>query len=289
MIFLKNASALNEGHQEGRNVDSSQLSLRQWEFHDLLFHAQTRFRRNDARSGGSYRFMGVIKPQKALYYPQSTDKVKLFKPDLINLYANDVSFTKVLESRKSVRPNKCDIPISIDQLGEFLYRSSRIREVWKLDHESLSSEELLSKPYPSGGSIYELEVYLIANNCNGLDPALYRYVADEHLLYKISERNNLTNSIVNAAMSASKSETEPQLLFIITARFGRLNWKYENIAYSLILKHVGVLYQTMYLVATAMGLAPCAIGGGNSELFSKVAKLECYDESSVGEFMLGTM
>ncbi len=58
-------------------------------------------------------------------------------------------------------------------------------------------------------------------------------------------------------------------------------------AYSLILKHVGVAYQTMYLVATAMGLAPCALGGGNSALFCKVAGTEYWDESSVGEFFLG--
>ena len=39
------------------------------------------------------------------------------------------------------------------------------------------------------------------------------------------------------------------------------------------LKHVGVVYQTWYLVATAMGLAPCALGGGDAELFGEAAGL----------------
>jgi hypothetical protein len=51
---------------------------------------------------------------------------------------------------------------------------------------------------------------------------------------------------------------------------------------------VGVLYQTMYLVATAMGLAPCALGGGDSALFSEAVGANSLEESSVGEFILGS-
>jgi SagB-type dehydrogenase family enzyme len=73
----------------------------------------------------------------------------------------------------------------------------------------------------------------------------------------------------------------------ITARFQRVSWKYESIAYATILKDVGVLYQTMYLVATAMSLGPCAIGAGDSDLFQLILGSDYYEESSVGEFMLG--
>jgi SagB-type dehydrogenase family enzyme len=64
-------------------------------------------------------------------------------------------------------------------------------------------------------------------------------------------------------------------------------WKYEDMAYSLILKHVGVLMQTMYCVATAMGLAPCGLGGGDSVAFTEATELDPLVECSVGEFMLG--
>ncbi|NJL42945.1 MAG: dehydrogenase, partial [Pseudanabaena sp. SU_2_4] len=49
-----------------------------------------------------------------------------------------------------------------------------------------------------------------------------------------------------------------------------------------------VLYQTMYLVATAMNLAPCGLGGGNSDLFTKATGCDYYAETSVGEFALGS-
>jgi hypothetical protein len=44
----------------------------------------------------------------------------------------------------------------------------------------------------------------------------------------------------------------------------------------------------MYLTATAMGLAPCAIGGGDSDLFAKAAATNYCAETSVGEFLLGS-
>lgn len=87
----------------------------------------------------------------------------------------------------------------------------------------------------------------------------------------------------------SGQSARPEILFMIAARFGRVSWKYASIAYATILKNVGALYQTMYLVATAMRLAPCALGAGNSDRFSQLLGEDYYRETAVGEFMLGTL
>ena len=78
------------------------------------------------------------------------------------------------------------------------------------------------------------------------------------------------------------------MLITLASRFQRLSWKYAAMAYATTLKNVGVVYQTMYLVATAMGLAPCALGGGNADRFAAAAGAEYCAESSVGEFLLGS-
>jgi SagB-type dehydrogenase family enzyme len=65
-------------------------------------------------------------------------------------------------------------------------------------------------------------------------------------------------------------------------------WKYEAMAYALILKDVGVLLQTLCLVAEAMGLAACPIGGGDAELFAHAAGTSPWIEGSVGELILGS-
>lgn len=42
----------------------------------------------------------------------------------------------------------------------------------------------------------------------------------------------------------------------------------------------------MYLVATAMGLAPCALGNGDPALFAAASGIDALEETSVAEFAL---
>jgi len=66
-----------------------------------------------------------------------------------------------------------------------------------------------------------------------------------------------------------------------------VSWKYGSIAYSLILKDVGAVIQTMYLMATDMGLGGCAIGTNNIDLFANMTGIEFHVEGPVGQFALG--
>jgi SagB-type dehydrogenase family enzyme len=79
----------------------------------------------------------------------------------------------------------------------------------------------------------------------------------------------------------------PQLVITIAARFGRVSWKYSALAYSLILKDTGVLLQTFYLMATAMGLGGCAIGIANIDLFAKMTGMDFHVEGPLAQFALG--
>jgi SagB-type dehydrogenase family enzyme len=79
----------------------------------------------------------------------------------------------------------------------------------------------------------------------------------------------------------------PQIVITIAARFGRVSWKYSSLAYALILKDVGALTQTLYLMATDMGLGGCAIGSTNIDLFAKMTGMEFHVEGPVGQFALG--
>ena len=148
--------------------------------------------------------------------------------------------------------------------------------------------DFASRPYPAGDGLYELELYAAVNLCPNLAPGLYHYDPAGHRLIRLRERTSEVAGLLrDAAESTATPEDTLQVLLILAARFPRVAWKYESIAYALTLKHVGVLYQTMYLTATAMGLAPCAIGGGDADLFARAAGTEYYAETSVGEFLLG--
>ena len=94
-------------------------------------------------------------------------------------------------------------------------------------------------------------------------------------------------ALLTGAEFAMGAAAAPQILITIAARFGRISWKYSSIAYALILKDVGVLMQTLYLMATDMGLGGCAIGITNIDLFAKMTGIEFHVEGPVGQFAFG--
>lgn len=282
LSLLLSLQMLCEVSEDGTIQEQANVTLAQWEFHDLLFHTRSRKGRHANGFGGTYRFSGKIEPLPGVKPRMSEEVIELYKPDLETLKTTEPSFTQVLEARKSIREYG-ETPLSAQQLGEFLYRTARIKNIFKTDQV-----EIVSRPYPSGGVLYELELYPVVNSCQGIPSGLYHYHPLAHQLCRISERNETVEALLNDARQSMGQQEMPQVLIVIAARFQRLTWKYESMAYALMLKHVGVLYQTMYLVATAMELAPCGLGGGNSDLFTKATGCDYYAETSVGEFALGS-
>lgn len=277
---------------DGNTPESQDQVLRSWEFHDLLFHARTRDGRHNYPAGGTYRFMTEFEsppPVKAVAFEET---IPLFRPDLDEIIAQDPTLTEVQEARQSVRHYDREKPITLDQLGEFLYRVARIVDFWQLPLRRQGVTKRMTvaqRPYPSGGALYEQEFYVVVNQCDGLESGLYHYDPERHQLGRCCGRTEEVETLIARMAWASNTTPETrQVGIILTARFQRFAWKYASIAYALMLKHAGVVYQTMYLVATAMNLAPSGIGNGNSEVFARAAGTNYYEETSIGEFMLGS-
>jgi nitroreductase len=54
------------------------------------------------------------------------------------------------------------------------------------------------------------------------------------------------------------------------------------------LAETGVLLQSLYLAATAMGLAACAVGLSDTDAFTELAGVEGHEHISVAEMALGS-
>lgn len=288
LSLLSSARMLQELGSDGSERESSALSS--WEFHDLLFHSRSRKGRCDAPFGATYRMAGRMDPPPAVKPLLNGEICELYRPNLEQVRKDDPPLAEVMESRRSLRDYD-GRPLTVRQLGEFLYRVARVKDSREIELETPSGPvqmAFVSRPYPSGGALYELEFYVLVHACDGLAPGLYHYDGQRHCLTPLRKRSaEVEQLFADAAASAGIPAECVQVLFILAARFQRLAWKYASIAYALILKHVGVVYQTMYLTATAMGLAPCALGGGDADLFARAAGADYYAETSVGEFLLG--
>ncbi|GAA4843918.1 SagB family peptide dehydrogenase [Kitasatospora terrestris] len=264
-----------------------------WDFHDLLFHARSRPGRHDYPTGGVFAHQDIdqLPAVSGAGAREEGPGIDLPVPEWDTVVARDPALSEVLEGRRSVR-QYADTPVTLEQLGELLYRVARVRRIIPGDPADPHGYDGVDRPYPAGGATGELEIYLSVVNCVGLEPGVYRYDAAAHRLrhrvFHHPGEKQAYHELMTAAWRATACTVDPQVLLTVTTRFGRLSWKYSQIAYALTLKHVGVLYQTLYLVATAMGLAPCGLGSGDTDAAARALGLDWTAESSVGEFLIGS-
>ena len=264
-----------------RSAEDRDPALRTWEFADLLFHARSRLGRHDAPAGATFEHLGRLPPLPAVKQ-RAARGIPLPRPTLRRVARSDPSLTAVLERRRSRRGPAA--PLSLAQLGEFLFRAARVRR--RRRASARLPYQTSSRPYPSGGACYPLELYLAVRQCRGLAAGLYHYDPLGHRLEPVPDGAAHVDALLGDTRQEFGAGAAP-VLFVITARFARVSWKYRSMAYSVLLKDVGVLMQTMYLVATAMGLSPCAVGCGDAERSARALGTPYLEESSVGEFLLG--
>lgn len=259
-----------------------------WSTPDLWFHRRSTLGERNV----TWEHFGPTKWAKGRF-PQpparttkySGEPIILPVPDLAAKRTQDPTLTAVLEDRVSTRTFDDAHPITIEQLAELLYRTARTRGTQPVSE----GEELLSRPYPSGGAIYELELYPVVRNVAGLKPGMYHYDSFDHVLRPVAAADSkAVSQLMKPAAATLTGGAEPQLLIVMAARAGRIMWTYEQIGYAAILKDAGVLMQTIYLAATAMGLGACAQGFGDTAAFVAATGVDELQECSVGSIVVGS-
>jgi SagB-type dehydrogenase family enzyme len=260
-----------------------------WDFHDLLFHARSTEGRHANPLGGLIPYAGAIPPAPAVRPGWPAKKIDLRGLSAAHSPAKS-PLAKLLRERHSTREFDALRPLALAELARFLDGTARILSKSKhaIDPGAAAPEvEYTHRPYPSAGASYELELYVAAGKCEGLARGFYHYDADAHALVPIAARTDDFEALLAGAQFAMGATSIPPILITIAARFSRVSWKYSSIAYALVLKDVGVLLQTFYLMVADMGLGGCAIGITNIELFARMTGIEFHSEGPVGQFALG--
>ena len=284
-ILFKIEAAGDDGLRPAEGDDSLVL----WDFHDLLFHTRSTEGRHANPLGGLYPYADVIDPLPAVRppWPGKNVDLRMFSATPAEAITG---VAKLLRERHSTREFDNQQPITLAELSRFLDAAARVLSEFKTPLDPEGGGLALTytmRPYPSAGAGYELELYLAVDACEGLPRGFYHYDAGGHALVPIEVRAHEFEALLKGAELAMGAPAAPQILFTIAARFGRISWKYSSIAYGLILKDVGALIQTFYLMATDMGLGGCAIGSINIELFAKMTGIEFHVEGPVGQFAIG--
>ena len=194
------------------------------------------------------------------------------------------SLGEMLRRRRSVR-RYADRPLELAELSMLLHHAARIE---RLTPSAQFGDRAL-RPFPTGGARSELEIYVLGGGVAGLRAGAHYYDAGAHRLVEVRPADDHQAGIVRAVHAATGGQLnrDPAVILLVTAVFERVMWKYRHLGLSLVYKDVGGLFQTLYLVATALGLAPCAIGGGDEAANSRWLGLNPLCESQVGCFLIG--
>lgn len=282
LMLLLTAGVVGVVESDGTISCDRQANVERWSREDLWLHHRSRSGWHQHSLGAT--FPGAERePAPALLHQGAF--IKAVPLPQLPIVEPEPGFFSILERRRS-RRHPSPHAITLEQLSHLLWSSLRITALRHATPGVPKSYEAASRPVACGGAMQEIDTYLIVHRCDGIAAGLYRYDPLDHQLLQLDDLNRECKQLLHNACRSSGTDQEPDVLLQFAARLGRVSWKYDGIPYALILKHVGVIMQQLYLVATALDLAPCSLGCGDSELFSRATKLDPWSDTPVGEFML---
>jgi len=156
-----------------------------------------------------------------------------------------ISLEEAIAERRSIR-NYREGEISRSELSRLLWAAQGI------------TGEGDKRAAPSAGATYPLELYIAAEGVEGLEPGLYRYRPEGHLLEMV-----LSGSLSNELQDAALGQTfvgQGSLNLIIAADYQRTTGRYDERGERYVHMEVGHAGQNIYLQAENLGLGTVAVG-----------------------------
>jgi SagB-type dehydrogenase family enzyme len=153
--------------------------------------------------------------------------------------------------------------------------------------EALSEHQTVFKTSPSGGGRHPTELYPVVRGVKGLAPATYRYDGGEHALERVGPA--LDGEALVRLCADQWWVAEAQVALFFTSYVPRHRWKYRSDrGYRILLLDVGHLSQTVYLLATALGLPMTFTAATRDELVEEALGIDPAVEFVVGCAVVGT-
>ncbi|HKN52853.1 MAG TPA: SagB/ThcOx family dehydrogenase [Amycolatopsis sp.] len=283
VAYLVAAGVALAADEQGVFAEDDDPDLALWTHDDLMFHTRSRTWQSTGQGDLGRGSSGA--PTPVVKQVSAGPTFPLYRPDLTSLIRASPTLTSLLETDHHC-PDFSERAMSAEQLGEFLFRTARIRSVGPAHLPGGPAHEASQRPYFSIACLYELEIYLSVNRCSGIQQGIYHYDPLWHTLTLINDDVADLGAMLDLAMVAAGGHRRPSALLTLTARTPRTAWVLGSATYATTLVHVGALQQVLYLNAKAMGLAAHAVPVDAGDRVDRALKLEWPSEVGVGECVL---
>ncbi len=131
------------------------------------------------------------------------------------------------------------------------------------------------RSYPSAGARYPCEIYIFLNKVKNLKGGLYHYHVRTHSLEYLWPINS---EEIKRCFPNQNFVTRSKAIVIITAIMSRNISKYSERGYRFALLEAGHIGQNVCLIATAMGMSACPIGGFHDKNLADLIDIDSNEE-----------
>lgn len=185
--------------------------------------------------------------------------------------ALNVDLNQVLNERVSCRDYSTQ-PISLVELSTLLRFSVGIREE--------RSDGFQFKFVPTAGGLNAHDMFISAINIDGVPQGLYYYSPPGHALIQISDTVSVKR-LIEVCTGARSFLASTACVFFLSANLRKMRTKYGERGYRFALLDCGHIAQNISLIATALRLGTCAIGGFLDSEVDQMLGINGVDEANL--------
>ena len=261
------------------NEVNGQIAKSLWTRHDINFNKMTRHHDDLTDRTGSYRF--------------GTTNIWLNQVDL-----NDALAPLQYHIKRGLPPYSQRIPTSecaqihtqeLLELFNRAFANIKPREIADNWHNEKYSFDIIHRPYPSAGGIYEQKFYLLQteNKNNKSSEKVMQYSCSRRAFVRQEGNEKLEELITSYLRRCWMSKEPPAYILLMTGIYPALSYKYNNIAYRLMLLNAGCALSSFYEACRSLNIGCCPGGTGPTKAITRLLGVDEHIETPVIEVGFG--
>jgi len=232
------------------------------------FQSLTKYDRGELPKGGLDM---AARPEHYKVYKTPISALDLPVPE----HKGGGALWELMAKRRTRRTYKLE-PLTLAELSQLL---------WAANGKTKEGRDAVLRSAPSAGALYPIELYVMANNVEGLEKGIYHYDVPGHRLLMIKE-GDYSEDATAAALGQTSLAKSGAVIFL-SAVLERSRWKYKQRAYRYVYLDAGHIGQNVCLAAESLGLGTCPIGAFYDEEFDGILGIDGTDETAVYAFTVG--
>jgi SagB-type dehydrogenase family enzyme len=236
----------------------------------LRYHKQTLF----AGVGGQTLDLPLSDEQEGIFYKAYSRFVKVTLPPPLSESSQPLQ--KIIFERRSERTFAKDMPLDIAEI-------SRILSGLQITSAGPGPFDA-RRGYPSAGSCYPLEVYLLPIRVRGLKRHLYHYHVRTHSLEELWP---ISAKDFKACFPEDPWCSAAGVVVILTACHTRGYLRFLERAYQFCLLEAGHAAQNVQLLAAAEGLNSCSYGSFHDQPVMRFLDINPNEEIPLSTIFIG--